>query len=149
MLRALRAVCRRLAMHCLAPGLRMALLRASGIRIGRDAYVNMDVKFVDNYEAGLIVIEDRVAIAPGATLVAVSNPNESQLNRIASLSKSARVVVRSDAWIGVNAVVFPGVVIGRGAIVGAGAVVTKDVPDLTVVQGVPAEIVRRIELPVG
>jgi acetyltransferase-like isoleucine patch superfamily enzyme len=52
--------------------------------------------------------------------------------------------VRVEAWadIGVNAVVLPGVTIGRGAIVGAGAVVTHDVAPFSIVAGVPARFVR-------
>jgi acetyltransferase-like isoleucine patch superfamily enzyme len=52
--------------------------------------------------------------------------------------------VRIGAWadIGVNAVVLPGVTVGKGAIVGAGAVVVKDVPAFAVVAGVPAKLLR-------
>ena len=53
-----------------------------------------------------------------------------------------RVQVGEWADIGVNAVVLPGVTIGKGAIVGAGAVVTKDVPPFAVAAGVPAAVVR-------
>ena len=52
--------------------------------------------------------------------------------------------VRICAWadVGVNAVVLPGVTVGKGAIVGAGAVVTHDVEPFAIVAGVPARFVR-------
>lgn len=51
--------------------------------------------------------------------------------------------VRIEDWadVGVNAVILPGVTVGRGAIVGAGAVVTKDVPAFAKVAGIPAIII--------
>ena len=51
--------------------------------------------------------------------------------------------VHINAWadIGVNAIILPGITIGRGAIVGAGSVVTRDVPDFAKVAGVPARVV--------
>ena len=52
--------------------------------------------------------------------------------------ESAPIHVGDGAWVGYNSVVLPGVTIGTGAVVGAGAVVTEDVPDWTVVGGVPA-----------
>src|SRR5690625_6212434 len=51
----------------------------------------------------------------------------------------APVIIRKNVWIGSNATILPGVTIGDNAVVAAGAVVTKDVPENTVVAGVPAE----------
>lgn len=48
----------------------------------------------------------------------------------------------SNVWIGANAVITKGVTIGDGAVVAAGAVVTKDVPPMTIVGGVPAMVIR-------
>jgi acetyltransferase-like isoleucine patch superfamily enzyme len=53
------------------------------------------------------------------------------------------VVIQEGAFIGINAVILPGVTIGRNAVVAASAVVTKSVPPFTVVAGNPATIVKR------
>jgi acetyltransferase-like isoleucine patch superfamily enzyme len=54
------------------------------------------------------------------------------------------VTIEDDVWIGANAVILPGVTIGRHAVVAAGAVVTTDVLENTVVGGVPARIIKKI-----
>lgn len=54
-----------------------------------------------------------------------------------SIEKS--VVIEDYAWIASRATILPGVTIGRGAVVASGAVVTKDVPPLCIVAGVPAK----------
>jgi maltose O-acetyltransferase len=52
------------------------------------------------------------------------------------------IVVGDDVWIGHRAILLPGIHIGKGAIIGAGAVVTHDVPDLAIVGGVPARVLK-------
>lgn len=54
----------------------------------------------------------------------------------------AEVTIGHDVWIGANAVVLDGLKIGDGAIIGAGSVVTKNVPDFSIVGGVPAKLIR-------
>lgn len=49
-------------------------------------------------------------------------------------------------FIGPRAIILPAVTIGRGAVIAAGAVVTRDVPELAVVGGVPAKIIRHRNL---
>jgi|CXWL01.1.fsa_nt_gi acetyltransferase-like isoleucine patch superfamily enzyme len=61
------------------------------------------------------------------------------------LLKRGAVRVENGAFIGINAIILPGVRIGRNAVVGAGAVVTADVPDYTVVAGNPARILRKYD----
>jgi len=56
---------------------------------------------------------------------------------------SAPIVIEDSVWIGLNAIILKGVHIGRGAVVAAGAVVTEDVPEGTLVGGVPARVLRK------
>ncbi len=51
-------------------------------------------------------------------------------------------LVGNDVWIGMNAVIMPGVKIGDGAIIGANSVVTKDIEPYTIVAGNPAKQVK-------
>lgn len=52
-------------------------------------------------------------------------------------------LIKSDAWLGMKAMIMPGVTIGEGAIVAAGSVVTKDVPPYTMVGGNPAKEIKK------
>jgi acetyltransferase-like isoleucine patch superfamily enzyme len=61
-----------------------------------------------------------------------------------ALTDPSPVVVGAGTWIGINAVVLPGVTIGDGCIVGAGSVVTRDVAPGTVVAGTPARVLRAV-----
>lgn len=56
-------------------------------------------------------------------------------------AKGEGVVIDDYAWIASRATILPGVHIGRGAVVAAGAVVTKDVPSMSIVGGVPAKVI--------
>jgi acetyltransferase-like isoleucine patch superfamily enzyme len=55
----------------------------------------------------------------------------------------APVVIENNVWIGSGAIILPGVQIRQGSIVGSGSVVTRDVPENTIVVGVPARAIRR------
>lgn len=53
------------------------------------------------------------------------------------------IMIEDHVWIATNAIILPGVTLGRGAVVGAGAVVTKDVPPLGIVAGNPARLLDK------
>lgn len=57
-------------------------------------------------------------------------------------NKGGDVVIEDYVWIASRATILPGVHIGRGAVIASGAVVTKDVPELAIVGGVPAKILK-------
>ena len=89
--------------------------------------------------AGGITIEDDVMIAANVSLI--TNNHDFQDRAVLTCKP---VVIKRNAWIGVNATILPGVTIGENAIVAAGAVVTKDVPANALVGGVPAKFIKKL-----
>lgn len=108
------------------------------IRIGKNVFINTACVFTD---LGGITLEDNVLIAPRVNIVTVNHP-ENPAERRGLILKP--VHIKQNAWIGAGATILGGVTVGKNAIVAAGAVVTKDVPDNTIVAGVPAKVVRTI-----
>jgi len=73
------------------------------------------------------IIEDYVIISPGANV-------------------AGRVRVKEGAFLGMGSIVLDGLTIGKNSIVGSGAVVNKDIPDNVMVLGIPAKIVKTLQI---
>lgn len=65
-------------------------------------------------------------------------------SKLQDIDLFGRIVVGNNVSIGINVTIMPGVTIGDNVIIGAGAVVTKNIPDNTVVAGVPARPIKSI-----
>jgi acetyltransferase-like isoleucine patch superfamily enzyme len=55
------------------------------------------------------------------------------------------VIIEDNVWIGFDAVVLPGVRLGRGSVIGSKSIITKDVPPYAIIVGNPARIIRYLE----
>lgn len=110
------------------------------VRIGNGVVM---AEFVHIWGGGGIDIGNDVIIATQVSIT--SQTHEIGIEKFKNTSLMKRVIVGNNVWIGAGAIILPGVVIGDNAIIGAGAVVTKDVPDNTVVLGVPANVSRTIK----
>ena len=108
------------------------------IHIGKNVFINMGCKFQDQ---GGIFIGDGALIGHNVVLATLNHAKSPQ-DRSSMLP--APIHIGKNVWIGANATVLPGVTIGDGAIVAAGAVVTRDIPENTIVGGVPAKVIRTI-----
>ena len=85
------------------------------------------------------VIGRRVYIAPNVGIITANH----DLNDLSRHVPGKDVRIGDDCWIGMNAVILPGVVLGDRTVVGAGAVVTKSFPEgHCVVAGNPAKVIR-------
>lgn len=70
---------------------------------------------------------------------------KNRTSSINSIKVSRFDFIGDDVWIGANAVVLRGCIIGKGAVIAAGAIVTKNVEEYSIVGGVPArEISKRL-----
>lgn len=108
------------------------------IIIGKNVFINFDCTLLD---LGGITIEDNVMIAPKVSLLSEGHPLPVKDRRTLT---TGRIVIKKNAWIGANATILQGVTIGENSIVAAGSVVSKDVPDNTIVAGVPAKFIQAI-----
>lgn len=120
-------------------------LKMCGFQVGKYVYIGPDLIIASpiSEKSCNLIIGDRVAIGPRVTIVLSSDANWSNLMQHIDFVKST-VTLGDDCWVGAGAIILPGVKIGKMAIVGAGAVVVKDVDDFTVVAGVPAKVIKRL-----
>ena len=135
------------------------LLRLFGARIGSHVRINGKARIwspkklssgngswigegVNLYSVDSIEIGSNAVVSEDAYICTASHDIQSASFAL----KTAPVKIGDGAWIAARAIVLPGVVGGRGAGVGAGAVVSHDVPEMAVVAGNPAKVVKTREI---
>ncbi len=93
--------------------------------------------------SGRVACGDGVRIASHVSLVGFNHGYDDPDTPIHQQPHVSRgIVIEDDVWVGANAVIVDGVRVGRGAVIAAGAVVSKDVPAMAIVGGVPARVLR-------
>ncbi len=105
------------------------------VKFGKNVFINHSAIFS---ASGGIEFEDGVSVAPGCRIATINH----DFNERHTKYTYGKVLIKKNAWLGMNVTVCPGVTIGAYAVVAAGAVVTKNVPDYAVVGGCPAKIIK-------
>lgn len=89
-----------------------------------------------------IVIGKGTWIAPNVGLITTNH----NINNLEEHVDGKDIILGEQCWVGMNAVILPGVTLGPNTIVGAGAVVTKSFPEgYSVIGGVPAALIKKID----
>ena len=118
------------------------------LRIGNDSYVGFGTEI---FSGTTVSIGKHVLVANHVLINGYDGHPLDPLERAAGERPgpegSGPIRIEDHAWVGSKALILKNVTIGRGAIVASGAVVTKSVPDLTVVAGNPARVVKKIPEP--
>lgn len=94
-----------------------------------------------------ILIGDNTMIGPNTIIVdhdghVVWPPSE----RWTKSDEADEVIIESDVWIGMNAIILKGVRIGQGSIIAAGSVVVEDVDPGSLYAGNPAKKVKQLSV---
>lgn len=113
------------------------------ISFGKNVFINSNCHFQDQ---GGITIGDGVMLGHNVVLATATHDLAPSKSRKLHYKP---IVIGDNAWIGSNSVILQGVTIGEWAVVAAGAVVTKDVEPYTVVGGIPAKFIRKVEDDLG
>ena len=120
-------------------------LRKKGAHIGRGCEIHKTVGFGD--EGYLVFLGDNVRLTSGVRVI----PHDGGLWTLRKMGLMpdadyfAPVHIGNNVHVGNDAVIMPGITIGSNCVIGVGAVVTKDVPDNSVVAGVPAKYIESIK----
>lgn len=123
---------------------RRAYLKSIGVFFADDtSFINLGFMVVPNSPCDVhVYIGKNVSIAPNVTCVCQSGANNGKkLNDFSyvvnKLTKSGDIIIRDEAWIGANATILPGIIIGECAVVGAGCVMTQNAEPYGIYAGVP------------
>ena len=147
-------MCLRWVGHVPLHSVRRFFYLISGIKIGRGSTIHMWANFFE--PANISIGEDsiigdhafldgRAALKIGshvdiASSVMIYN-SEHDLEKADFTAREEPVIIGDYVFIGPRAIILPGVRIGKGAVVAAGAVITNNVPDFSIVGGVPAKVI--------
>jgi len=110
----------------------VVIYHPEGLRLGNDVAIG---EFSHIRASGGVTIGNRVLLASHVVVTSRTHPLAPPRWGV---TEDRPIVIEDDVWIGAGAIVLPGVTLGRGSVVAAGAVVTRSVPPMTVVAGVPA-----------
>lgn len=104
---------------------------------------NVYIGYCSYIGGGDVILEDEVVVGPYCSIVAGNHTMKDGSFRYGPYD-FGRIVIGRGTWLGSHVTITSNVKIGKGCLIAANAVVTKDVPDFTMVAGVPAKIIKKL-----
>ena len=90
-----------------------------------------------------VMFGPNVTVVTGSHRVDIMDRYMDEITNAEKLPENDKdIIFEGDNWIGANAIILRGVTVHRGAVIAAGALVTKDVPEYSIVAGVPAKVMK-------
>jgi len=120
-------------------------LAAMGVRVGEGCRIYGVPEEVFGSEPYLCRLGDHVSITSGVKFISHDGGVWVFRDRFPDLDVFGPITVGSNVFIGINALIMPGVTIGDNVVIGSGAVVTRDIPANSVAAGVPARVLGPLE----
>lgn len=115
----------------------------SGFKIGKDCFIG-DETLIDLYDT--VTLEDQVTVAQRVNILTHTNVGYKDHPLQKYFPKESKpVTIKSGSVIGATSTILPGITIGKESFSAAGSMVTEDVPERTLVGGVPAKTIRKIK----
>src|SRR6476620_11192623 len=116
--------------------------RSVGVSVGTDCRFIGTSAATFGSEPYLITIGNHVTLTAGVRFLTHDGGVWTLRHIDPAMDVIAPIAVGDNVFIGLNAIILPGVRIGSNVVIGAGSVVTKDVPDNTVAAGNPARVLN-------
>ena len=114
------------------------------IQIGENTYFGKNTFVVSNPKESKIVIGQNCRISHGCHFRTEDNdPSTLHLEKPVKLSND--ILIGDNCWIGANVFVRGGVQIGNNTTIGANSVVTKSFPENSIIAGVPARLIKKLD----
>lgn len=126
----------------IAPGANVRL--AEGCALGDNTYIGLF-----SYVNGAVHIDEDVTLGPHCSITSNNHLFNPKSQSFKGTNENRPIHIQRGSWVAAGCTITAGTTIGECVLVCAGAVVTKDVPDYSIVAGIPARVVGSIDPSTG
>jgi acetyltransferase-like isoleucine patch superfamily enzyme len=119
--------------------------KSIGVKMGTNVHFYGMKPNMFSTEPWLITLVNNVFITADCAFITHDGGTLILRKEVPDLELTAPIRVGNDVYMGIRAIIMPGVTIGNRVIIAAGSIVTKDIPDNSVVAGVPARVIKSVD----